>query len=153
MKKVVSLASLAMLIGLTGCISTQKNACPAPVLTKNVAEFEPTVTIGDKISGTATGYSLFGLFWIGPSEFAEGTRYNGGVSDVFGVIPSPANKAKSAAAYNAIKNSNADMLVAPNYLVTTKNYFVVKKITATVDARKGTIEGYTQLKHKDGLIQ
>ncbi|MNC56716.1 hypothetical protein D3C75_1063350 [compost metagenome] len=51
----------------------------------------------------------------------------------------PISAVKSAAAYKAVKASNADLIVAPRYEISEENYFVFKKVSVTVKGSKGNI--------------
>ena len=49
------------------------------------------------------------------------------------------SSAKAAAAFKAVKNSNADLIVAPRYEVSVNDYFLFKKVDVKVTGSKGTI--------------
>lgn len=150
--KVLSTIGMVLVFGsMTGCLSLNENAVSAPycALTKTPV-FEPTVTVGEKTTGTATGTSVLGIFWLGPSEFAEGVVYNGQKFDLgFGRTA----QVKSAAAYDAIKGSQADILVGPKYTVTKKDYILFSTMTATVSGYKGKIESFSQVKNESPSVE
>lgn len=103
------------------------------------------MTVGEKTTGTASGTAAFGIFWFGPSEFADGVVYNGGKFDLgFG----RSAQVKSAAAYNAIKGSQADILVGPKYVIEKRQFFFFSTMTATVSGYKGKIENFAQVKNE-----
>ena len=47
--------------------------------------------------------------------------------------------AQTAAAYKAVKNSGADLIIAPRYEVSEQSYVVFKKVSVTVKGNKGNI--------------
>ena len=76
-----------------------------------------------KLTGYASGGYLFHLFQIsGDNKYADNIKYNasgsgGGIfSGVLDMI-SKIEEVKSAAAYNAIRTSDADVLVNPQYVI------------------------------------
>ena len=145
MMKMMSMVGAALVLGsMTGCVALNENAVSAPYSARTKTPvFEPSVTVGDKASGTASGTSILGVFWIGPSEFADGVSYNDRMLD-FGFGKTA--QVKSAAAYNAIKNSQADILVGPKYVVEKKDYFFFSTVKATVSGYKGKVTNFTQVK-------
>lgn len=124
---------------LVGCV-TQNISAPANGLSGSVdTSVKADVKVGGAISGTSSVQVLFGvLAFGGDSQFADGVSYGGGGTG----LPSfgPVEKVKSAAAYNAIKASGADLIVAPRYTIDVNSYVVYKVVTATVTGYKGTIK-------------
>ena len=120
--KLLTMTGVALVLTtLTGCLSLNENAVSAPYCAKTKTPvFETDVDVGGQTTGTASGITVLGVFWFGPSEFADGVTYNNGQFD-FGF--GSAAKVKSAAAYNAIKSSQSDILIGPKYVVENKNYF------------------------------
>jgi len=49
--------------------------------------------------------------------------------------------ARNAAAYKATTSANADIILAPQYVVTTEDYFVYKSINCKVKGYPGYIKG------------
>ena len=145
--KSLGMVGMVLVLGsMTGCVSLNENAVSAPYCAQTKTPvFEPTVTVGEKTTGTASGTSVFGIFWFGPSEFAEGIIYNGNKFDLgFG----RSAQVKSAAAYNAIKGSQTDILVGPKYVIEKHNCFFFSTMTATVSGYKGKIESFAQVKNE-----
>jgi len=151
MKLMSMIGAVLVLGGMTGCMALNENAVSAPYCAQTKTPvFEPTVTVGEKTTGTATGTTVFGLFWFGPSEFADGVVYNGGKFDLgFG----KSAQVKSAAAYNAIKASQADILVGPKYTVEKKDYILFSTMKATVSGYKGKILSFTQVKNETPSVE
>ena len=101
----------------------------------------PSVITPGSISGQSEVNVLFSLLQFGgDSEFADGVAYgvDGGTGLPFG--PDPVSAVKAAAAYKAVKESGADLIVAPRYELSVQNYVVFKKVTAKVTGNKGTIK-------------
>lgn len=150
--KSLSMVGMFLVFGsMTGCVSLKENAVSAPYCAQTKTPvFEPTVTVGEKTTGTASGTQVFGIFWFGPSEFADGVVYNGGKFDLgFG----KSAQVKSAAAYNAIKASQADILVGPKYVIEKRDYFFFTTLTATVSGNKGKIESFAQVKNEIPTVE
>ena len=152
MKKMLLLAGIAM-IGLTGCSSVHQGVASAPLQTSVSANHVANIRVGEKISGESSAKILFGFIKIGgDNKFVDGMSYTGEAKGLGGALPLPVpslssgmNDVRSAAAYKAITNSGADVIVAPTYKTTVKNDFVVyKELEAKVEGYKGTITGFSQ---------
>ena len=63
--------------------------------------------------------------------------FNGGMDGV-------SNKVKAAAAYNATKNKNIDILIHPEYVVEVRDYILFKKFYAEVTGYKGVFKNIRQ---------
>ena len=146
------LAGIAM-ISLTGCSSVHTGVASAPLVEKlDPAVHTPQVKVGEKISGESSAKVLFGFITFGgDNQYVDGMSYTGATSIKDSLpIPVPSlssgmDDVKSAAAYKAITNSGADVIVAPTYKTTVKNdYFVYKELEAKVEGYKGIITGFTQ---------
>lgn len=75
------------------------------------------VDMTTKLTGYAYGGYLFNMLKInGDDKYADGISYNGGTSGFFAAI-SKVESVKSAAAYNAIRQSKADVLISPQYVI------------------------------------
>ena len=150
MKKLFLLAGAAM-IGLTGC-STFNQGVPSGALQEEVtASHVANVSVGEKISGESSAMVLFGFLKIGgDNKFADGVAYAGEGSSLTKSLPIPSMfdpmaEVKSAAAYKAVTNSGAAVIVAPVYKTAVKNnYIIYKELEARVEGYKGTITGFTQ---------
>ena len=145
MKKLFLLATAAML-GLTGC-STFNQGVPSGALSERVsADHTANVKVGEKIYGESSAKVLFGFFKFGgDNEFADGVDYAGEGSSFVPSFFSPMAEVKTAAAYKAVANSGADVIVAPIYKTAVKNnYIIYKELEARVEGYKGTITGFTQ---------
>ncbi|KRW57723.1 hypothetical protein [Pseudomonas sp. TTU2014-080ASC] len=142
MKSILSTAALVSALALTtGCTSLNVSQPIAPVAGAVKTDLKADVTVGETIRGQSQVNILFGVLKFGgDSQFADGVTYGaesgGGMSLA---AFDPVSSVKSAAAYKAVKGSNADLIVAPRYEVNVKDYFIFKKVDVTVTGNKGTI--------------
>lgn len=130
MKKTFLLLSLT--IFATSCstmnVSTD-TASVNPSTISNPVKVDITVDPNQKVSGTSKStYFLYFLRLSGDNQFADGNfkGKGGGV--------------KSAAHFNALKSSGADVLINPQYEVKTTNglFFLWRTVEAKVTGHKGT---------------
>ncbi|MFZ9000023.1 MAG: hypothetical protein ACO20H_01870 [Bacteriovoracaceae bacterium] len=76
-----------------------------------------------KLTGYASGVYLLHLFKIsGEAKYADGIDYGDGKAGFFEKWFSKIHDVKAAASYNAIRTSNADVLVSPQYIIETNNW-------------------------------
>ncbi|WXL25188.1 hypothetical protein WG219_18065 [Ectopseudomonas mendocina] len=142
MKSILSTAALVSALALTtGCTSLNVSQPIAPVAGAVKTDLKADVTVGESISGKSQVNILFGVLKFGgDTQFADGVTYGaesgGGMSLA---AFDPVSSVKSAAAYKAVKSSNADLIVAPRYEVNVQDYFIFKKVDVTVTGNKGTI--------------
>jgi hypothetical protein len=140
-------SALLALSSLSACStvyhkSESSGALEVEVKSSFVADLEVDAT--KRIQGAASQSVLFGLFHFGaPSNFADGVNYGtgGGGGGLFG--PGAVETTKSAAAYNAMAPSKAEVLIAPQYLVrvTSKLLGAWKEISVTVSGYGAKIKG------------
>jgi len=124
----IKLLFLSIVLVLTSCSSLNKSYVTAPVGVSVVdVSLDADVVLGDKISGSAEEVRLFGLLKI--SGLFKTSKY---ADNVFGGI-------KSAAAYNALEGSGADVIVNPQYVYEVNNALIIKTVTCTVTGTAGTI--------------
>ena len=122
---------LIMSLILVGCVSTNKSHIFSDlgVSTQSELDAEISVDLSKKLTGTAKATYLFNIFQLsGDTEYADGYGGMGAVG-----------KAKSAAAYKAISESDADVLVSPQYVVDFKNQVFMQDVTVTVTGYGGKI--------------
>ena len=131
MKKMIIVSTMLLLFVFTGCSSVNKSFNAAPFSVSASASLEADVEVGGKISGTARGTYLFGLICLGgPTKFADNTGLGG-----FG----PSGLLKSAAAYNAMEDSGADVIVNPQYVIEANKNIFIHSYKVTITGYKGTI--------------
>lgn len=139
----------------TSCSTISKTGQAAPIAYTEVlpdlikAEFD--FNLNEKKTGKASALYLFGFMKIaGDKKFAEvkGADYNSGL---FG---GKVAKIKSAAIYNALQDSNGDMIVAPQYDIKTTSYLfgLLKSYKVTVKGYDATIKKLYQEK-VEGVYQ
>ncbi len=142
----MNLSKLALILSfptlMVGC-STLNQSAPSQALTSSVnVDFAADVEVGGITKGSSKTTILFGFIKLGDSKFADGVNY-GTNKPLFGF--SAAEDAKSAAAYKALKKSNADVLVAPRYTVDEFNFLhIFRTIDAEVTGYAGTIKAVKQ---------
>ena len=149
MKKIFSLVGIAFLVS---CSSTKMNslATPgyAPKAEINAIRANVEVDMKKKLTGeSSTSYFLF-FRTSGENKFAEGMSYSG-ENNVANVFKGRENKTKSSAAFKALENSGADIIVHPNYVVETKNYLFFKKINVKVTGYAGYFTKFYQKEYCD----
>ncbi|WP_303291059.1 hypothetical protein [Marinobacter sp. SS5-14b] len=143
MKKLLIASSLVMAGALTGCSSLNTSAPSLPLAGGVTTDIKADIEVGEKITGKSSVTQLFGLLTLGAeTEYADGVAYgaNGGGGSflpIGGV--SLTEKVKAAAAYNAITESGADVIVAPRYTIKQEGYGFFGTIDVTVEGYKGTI--------------
>ena len=99
-------------------------------VTAEGAKLSTNVSIGEKISGSATEKTLFWFIKLEkPVGYADGIL--GGL--------------KSAAAYDALIKSGADIIVNPQYTFMCTGGFFGKTKSCTVTGFKGTVDGFDVL--------
>jgi len=141
LKKLLIASSLVFAGALSGCssLTTSSNSMPltAPLQTNLVADVE----VGEKITGKASVTKILFFTIANDKEFADGVSY-GADGSAAGALPfeNPVSKAKSAAAYKAITESGADIIVAPRYTVKSEDFLIFGTINVTVEGYKGTIK-------------
>ncbi len=141
MKKIwMTAAVAAVALATSGCMSHNVSQPTAPIAGSVTADLKANIEVGGKITGQSSSNILFGVLKIsGDSEFADGVTYDGAPSPAFS-LPDPVSATKAAAAFNAVKSSGADLIVAPRYAVSIEDYLVFKKVNVTVTGNKGTIK-------------
>lgn len=152
MKKniITMLCTAGMLAFLgTGCTGIETNRVGNQVQVNMPVMVQPTVETQDiVINGSATVHSILGIFSWGPNAQAVGVYYgvnsiaNGGVFDNLLTYTSKSEiVARNAAAYEATTSAKADIILAPQYVLTTTDYFVYKSINCKVKGYPGFIKG------------
>lgn len=152
MRKIVTIALVAIICsGVSGCMSVHDQRFSGPLGVDPVdAKFEPIVMLADnqpKEQSSATLHSLLGFISWGPNRFADGVAFNKGFMSSLGI--GPFELTKRAAAYNLCQKTGADILVAPRYTVTTKNYIIYSKVEAVVEAFPAKLTGVKLAKKID----
>ena len=133
---------------LGSCITTNKGFQSSQVISRNV-ELDPIkadirVDTIKKLEGKSS--SVYFLFFrvSGDNTMADGINYSAdaNVSPIIKLNPlyvyktMKLNKVRSSAAYNALSKGDYDLLVHPNYTLTTQKYLGIIKIY------QATVTGY-----------
>jgi hypothetical protein len=109
---------LALVMG-SGCSSVQKSQINRPVQIEIRSDMKAHVDVDmtKKLVGYASGGYLFNLIKVaGDDKYLDHVAFNGHEPGIFSFL-SKVNTIKGAAAYNAIRTSDADILVNPQYVV------------------------------------
>jgi hypothetical protein len=140
---------LVMLLMTTGCMTVSRTGLASPIAYTEVvpdlikAEFD--FNLNEKKSGKASAWYLLN-FWkvAGDYKFSE---VRGGEFKA-GLFGDRIAKVKSAAVYNALKEGDGDMIVAPQYDTETKSYLFgfLKSYKVTVKGYEATIKTLYQKK-------
>ena len=146
MKNVFNLFAICLVaLSLNSCTSTRQGYQSSPVISKHV-ELDPIkadiiVNEEDKISGSSSS-SYFLFFRVkGDNTFADGISYS---TDASSSVLSSLNPlsilqasrlgpVRGSAAYDALKNTDYDVLVHPTYTITVNNYLIFKKYQVSVE--------------------
>lgn len=142
MKKILSAAALVSAAVLaSGCSSYNISQPIAPVAGAVKTDLKADVAVGESISGQSQVNILFGFIKFGgDNQFADGVTYGAESGSGLSLAAfDPVSSAKAAAAFKAVKSSNADLIVAPRYEVSVQDYFVFKKVDVKVIGNKGSI--------------
>ena len=141
--KIFTLAtSMLFLVSCSTTMNRSQRSGALDVKVKSDLHADLDVDMSKKIQGTAHHTKLFGFIDIKSSNnYADGVAYDGvGSGGSFfggGIV----EEAKSAAAYKAVVPNQADVLVAPQYLIKVESYLfgAWKEVTAQVSGYAGKI--------------
>lgn len=142
-KLLLSLSAVAL---LASCSSISKSTQVASL--KNVAvnagEVHPELEISQtKVKGRAK-------FWyVGPFRISGGNKYVDSRQDIHplhAILNSATNKINGAALYNALENSEADVMIAPHYTRETHSWFfgIVRRFDVHVTGYPAKIKSLKQ---------
>ena len=139
------IAGAVALIG-AGCSSIETNRVGSQVQVGIPVEVQPEIEVGKQvIQGTATVHSILGIFSWGPNTQAIGVNFGVGSnrqpSKLEELFSLSAVVARNAAVYEATTRAKADIILAPQYVLTTKDYFFYKSINCQVKGYPGFIKG------------
>ena len=149
MKKRIFLLPLIIII-VTGCSTVNQSLNQAGT---SAIQLEPEVKVGKKIEGSSKTVFLLGILDLSNlpgsnKKYIDGVNIGGTSSGIkLGPIslPNPfdqTGKLKSAALYDAINKSGADLIVNPQYVVTVDNMLLFKTYSVNISGYKGTIKGF-----------
>ena len=149
MKKRIFLLFSIMIIA-TGCSTVNQSVNQAGT---SAIQLEPEVKVGEKIEGSSNTVFLLGFLDLynlpgSNKKYIDGVNVGGSSPSIkLGPlsIPNPFDKTgklKSAALYDAINKSGADLIVNPQYVVTVGNMLLFKTYNVNISGYKGTIKGF-----------
>jgi hypothetical protein len=148
-------------ISISSCVSTHKGFQSSPVMSRNV-ELDPIkadikVNESSKLTGQSSSTYLFCFRLKGDNTVAEGINYSTETGGKFNPIKmmkiAKMNKVRSAAAYKAISGGDYDLLVHPNFAMTSKNYFgIIKIYDCTVTGYGAKYQNFRTEKQKVVII-
>jgi hypothetical protein len=119
-----------------------------PAASINEIRAKVSVDINKKLTGEASA-AYFLIFKLnGDNNYATGVSYSGESS----IGPKRYLKLKSAAAYKAINESGADIIVHPNYVVSIERFIFFKKVTVSVSGYYGKFTKFYQTEYCDPCI-
>ncbi len=136
---------IPLIATLFSCKSTYTNTLATPMYAPQ-AEINPLradvdVDMNKKLSGSSQG-SYFLCFQVsGDSKFAEGMEFSGERKSKW---QHKLNKLKSAAAYKAVLDTKADIIVHPNYVIDIHNYIFFRTAKIKVFGYAGYFKKFYQ---------
>jgi len=140
MKKVLLPVLLGCTLLASGCSTLNSSQHNGALNVSVDAHLKADVQVGEKIAGTASGTVLFRYINLGmPSKFADGVSYGAAATGISQFTGDSYAGLKSAAAYEAVTKSGADIIVAPKYIIDSNDYLFFQTVNVTVTGYKGTI--------------
>jgi len=146
MKRIFKVFCLFVALSLTACASLNQSAQSPALNVKVTSEMSADIQVGAKTSGSSHTTVILGFIKLGDNKFADGVNFFSEEGKGFSLgFASAADDAKSAAAYKAIQSANADILVAPKYVVQEFNFLgIYKTYDADVTGFAGNIKSVKQ---------
>lgn len=121
--KIISLTFLIFFV--SSCSSINKGHLNSAIQLQVKSDLDAKIEVdtSKKLTGYASGVYLFHLFKIsGDTRYADGIDYGDGAPGVLTEWFSNTYDVKAAASYNAIRTSDADVLVSPQYVIEANNW-------------------------------
>lgn len=139
----VAMGTLALLA--TGCSSFETSRQSESIEMHMPLTVIPNVEAKDtKVEGSAKVNCLFGIFTWGCEKQAIGVTYwEHEKTAPLKLFVGPDEVARNGAAYEACAKANADILLASQYDLTVKDYFIFKTVECQVKGFPGTIKNVT----------
>lgn len=166
---IYGIAILAMT--LTSCVTTNKAFQSSPVISRNVqldpikADIEVDQTV--KLKGESKSSYLLFFRVRGDNKYADNIKYSAETEttgrlfsflnpfELFKKIATgdAVGKVKAAAAYKALEDSNADVLVHPMFTLTEKNYLLFFVYKAEVTGYGGVYKNFRTERQKIVILE
>ncbi|UDQ97469.1 hypothetical protein AAEX28_10640 [Lentisphaerota bacterium WC36G] len=139
--KVCLLAGIAAVTSITtGCVNYNNSDMGVVAKPTVVENYKPILDIkNQEVTSTSEINVLFGFITWG-EKFGEENYADNGLLNEYSLL-SPTGKLKSTAVYKACKSNNADIIMAAQYDIETKDYFVFKKSTCKLKGFPAKIKG------------
>jgi len=143
--KSLSLALLTASVLTTGCSTTLNKSqlsSSIDIATKSDLTADIEVDMNKVLKGSAQQVTVLGFIDLEKAEqFADGVTYNGASSGFSLFSGGMIESTKAAAAYRAVAKQEADVIVAPQYLIRVESKFLglYKKVSASVSGYAGKI--------------
>lgn len=152
MKKLLMAGMIAAVS--VGCVSVNQNdggnACRKPGIVKDIVHEKFTVS-QNTVSASDNINCLFGWICWGSSSthIADVVCDGNGEKPIIGIFDNQGIKqAKNGAYANACDSAKCDQIVGAKYKVTTKDYFVFKKIKAEITGYPASLAGVEIIENK-----
>ncbi|HIA37365.1 MAG TPA: hypothetical protein EYM84_02075 [Flavobacteriales bacterium] len=161
-KRLFTVLPFFVLIAATfsSCVSTNKGFQSSPVISRNV-ELDPIkadiqVNTKKKLKGTSES-TYFLIFRIsGDNTVADGINYSSDAGASILELLNPMrtlrlarlDKVRGAAAYKALEGKDYDVLVHPNYSITTRNYLIIQQYEVEVTGYGAKYKNFRTEKQK-----
>ena len=131
---------------LTSCSSNMMTGNRADLNVKATSALEADIKVENKIQGEATTMYLFNFI---PLKFR--THATEGIisPSYFELLFGSYNTTKHEAAYNAVKENDADVIVDPRYEIEYQNFILWGVENCVVNGYKGTITGFENVDSKN----
>ena len=140
MNKIIMLISFLL---VTGCSVTNKSMLGSSVSIETQTKIQGNVDVGEKISGSVKATYLLGLIQLsGPKSYVEQPH---GFINPFAFTQKNICRLKDAAYYNAIQNSDAEIIVNPQYTVRTHSAFGFSNHEVEVTGYKGVFTDFENI--------
>ena len=129
----------------SSCISTRKSSITskvdAPKIEISSIKIDVEVRKEEKLQGSATFVVVLHFFKFGDNKYIYGIHYSNNyypeiaISSLFTYRKEL--KIRAAAAYDAMSNTNADIMVNPQYSISKQNFFLFSIYKAEVTGYAG----------------
>jgi hypothetical protein len=137
---IMMIATVGLMVIATGCTSFESNRVGEQVKVDMKVKVEPEIEAGKQlVEGNAKVNCLFGIFNWGVDSQVLGVNYTNNACGS-SLFTSPADIARNGAAYKACNKAKADLLLAPRYELTVKDYFVFKTVNCQVKGYPGVLK-------------
>lgn len=139
----MKIVSLLVLLILVSCSTVTNRTVPNGSIGLGVGsnlKADIQVDMTKKLAGVASSTKILGIRVNGSNNYADGVAYGAGTEGGFSLFDST-DEVKAAAAFNAINTTNADVIIAPQYIVQKTGFlFFYSKTVVKVTGYPGIIK-------------